>query len=195
MDDALHATLVGWGNFYVVTGAAAATLMGLQFVVQTLLASNLERLQGRRNPEEGIHAFATPTVVHFSLAMLVSALLCAPWPGAHSLRLGLGLFALGALTYAAIVLRRMRRQTIYRMSTYDWVWHGVLPTAAYATMVVAHPFIAPGAVAPFFAVGAATLLLLAVGVHNSWDTVTYFMITRLEPAGPRDDDAPPPSAI
>src|ERR1700744_2700198 len=38
MDDTTHALLASWGNFYQVTGAAAAALTGLQFIVQTLLA-------------------------------------------------------------------------------------------------------------------------------------------------------------
>jgi hypothetical protein len=38
--------------------------------------------------------------------------------------------------------------------------------------------------AALFAVGAATLALLLVGVHNAWDTVTYVVI------GPGDPGAP-----
>jgi len=80
MDDTIHATLAGWGNFYQVTGAAAAALTGLQFIVQTLLASNAFRPATSGDPEAGTAAFGTPTVVHFTLALLLSAVLCAPWP-------------------------------------------------------------------------------------------------------------------
>jgi len=43
MDDTIHATLAGWGDFYLVTGTAAAALTGLRFIVQTLLASDALR--------------------------------------------------------------------------------------------------------------------------------------------------------
>jgi hypothetical protein len=29
-----------------------------------------------------------------------------------------------------------------------------------------------------FSVGASSLLLLAIGIHNSWDTVTYIAVGR-----------------
>ena len=37
MDDQIHVMLARWGNFSLITGTAAATLTGLQFIVQTLL--------------------------------------------------------------------------------------------------------------------------------------------------------------
>jgi len=30
-----------------------------------------------------------------------------------------------------------------------------------------------------FAVGAATLLLLFIGIHNSWDTIAYQVLVRV----------------
>jgi len=62
-----------WDSFYVIVGGAAGALIGLQFVVMTLIAER---------PSPGIAeagpAFATPAVVHFSLVLLLSALLRAP---------------------------------------------------------------------------------------------------------------------
>ena len=43
MDDAMRAALEGWTDFYLITGSAAAALTGLQFVVQTLMASDTQR--------------------------------------------------------------------------------------------------------------------------------------------------------
>ncbi len=40
MNDATHAAVGGWANFYLITSSAAAALLGLQFVVQTLHASD-----------------------------------------------------------------------------------------------------------------------------------------------------------
>jgi len=58
-----------WGNFYVIVGSAAGALIGLQFVVITLIAER---------PPDGA-AFGSSTIVHFSVALFLSALLLAPW--------------------------------------------------------------------------------------------------------------------
>jgi len=66
--------LAEWDSFCVIVGSAAGALIGLQFVVMTLIAQN----PPQRAAEAGA-AFATPTVVHFGAVLLVSALLRAPW--------------------------------------------------------------------------------------------------------------------
>jgi hypothetical protein len=39
----------------------------------------------------------------------------------------------------------------------------------------------PGNPVPaLFTVGAAALLLLYIGIHNAWDTVTYITVERLQ---------------
>jgi hypothetical protein len=191
MDDTIHATLAGWGNFYQVTGAAAAALTGLQFIVQTLLASNAFRPVTGSDPEGGTAAFGTPTVVHFSLALLLSAVLCAPWSGYGALRAALGLLGGGACVYSAIVLRRARRQKTYTPVLEDWVWHILLPAAAYAAVLLAALLLGRGAEGLFFVIAAATLLLLCIGIHNAWDTVTYLTFTALRAKGSSEGDHEP----
>ena len=185
------ATLTGWGNYYLITGTAAAALTGLQFVVQTLLASNALRPAGGGDPEGGIAAFGTPTVVHFSLALLVSAVLCVPWAESGGLRATLGVLGAGALVYSAVVLRRARRQRSYVPATEDWVWHILLPAAAYAAVLLAAVLLGRIVAGPLFMIAAATLLLLCVGIHNAWDTVTYLTLNALRAEGPEGKPAPP----
>src|ERR1700740_3009550 len=74
MQEAGVSSLVTWQNFYVIIGSAAATLTGLMFVVVTLIAG----IPGRRS-SGSIAAFGTPNVVHFCVALLVAAILSAPW--------------------------------------------------------------------------------------------------------------------
>src|SRR5271170_7940461 len=63
-----------WQNFYVIVGSSAGALIGLQFVVITLIAGS------RRRPDaKAIHAFGTPIVVHFGCAMTLSAVMSVPW--------------------------------------------------------------------------------------------------------------------
>ena len=68
----LHATLALWGNFCLIAGSAAAALTGLQYVVQTLTAGNSSRPVTGNDPVAVIAASGTPTVVHFSKALLLS---------------------------------------------------------------------------------------------------------------------------
>src|SRR3954464_4613053 len=122
MDAALNSTLAGWANFYLITGGAAAALTGLQFVVQTLLASEPVRPIGSSDPEGGIAAFSSPTIVHLVLALVISALLCVPGPGYQSLRVALALLGAGALAYTVIVLQRAKAQQSYTPVLEDWLW-------------------------------------------------------------------------
>src|SRR6266545_2649110 len=69
--------LPAWESFYVIIGSSSAGLTGLMFVVMTLIPETRRRAANRT-----INAFATPNVVHFCAALLVSAMLSAPW---HSL--------------------------------------------------------------------------------------------------------------
>jgi hypothetical protein len=61
--------LAEWESCYVIVGGGAAALIGLQFVVLTLIAQNPHL----GAPEAG-DAFATPTIVHFGTALLLAAL-------------------------------------------------------------------------------------------------------------------------
>jgi hypothetical protein len=171
--------LTTWQNFYVIIGSSAGALTGLMFVVITLISGT--RL---RRSSEPIAAFSAPNVVHFCLALLVAAILCAPWQVLWNASLLLGLCGLGGATYVGIVLRRLWR--VHRVSDYtpvleDWLWHTVFPLISYTALVVA-AILLPGNPAPaLFVTGGATLLLLFIGIHNAWDNVTYVVIAQSQP--------------
>jgi len=38
-----------------------------------------------------------------------------------------------------------------------------------------------------FVIGAATVLLLFIGIHNAWDTVTYVALERSQPENKSQD--------
>ena len=163
----------GWENFYVIVGSSAGALIGLQFVVITLIADS----PALRTAEAGA-AFATPSVVHFGVALLLSAIVSAPWNGIDSAAVLWGLVGLSGIVYDVLVARRLRVQTTYKPVFEDWLFHVLLPFAAYAMLAgsawVVHSHARPA----LFVVGAATLLLLFIGIHNAWDAVTYHVFIK-----------------
>jgi hypothetical protein len=158
-----------WENFYVIVGSSAGALIGLQFVVLTLIAS---RPVGAGTAQAG-HAFATPTIVHFGAVLLLAGILTAPWQGVTPAAVLWGLLGLSGIIYSAVVIRWMRRQGAYKPVFEDWLFHVLLPLAAYTTLAVAAFAAGSHLRAALFAIGAAALLLLFVGIHNAWDAVTY----------------------
>jgi hypothetical protein len=173
--------LAAWDSFYVIVGSAAGALIGLQFVVMTLVA--------QRPPIRGAEAgaaFGTPTIVHFGTTLLLSALLRAPWQTIAVPAALCGLVGFGGVAYAAIVVRRMRSQTVYEPEFEDWLFHVALPIAAYALLALAAfaaPFLTREAL---FGVGGAALLLLFLGIHNAWDAIVYHVYVNM-----RNTDAEP----
>ena len=161
--------LAGWQNFYVILGSSAGALIGLQFVVMALVA-DLPRSLAQA---QAGHAFATPNIVHFGTVLLISAVLNAPWRSINMVALLLGILGLCGVLYSLVVIRRLRVQTSYRPEFEDWLFHAILPFAAY-TMLAASAYAARRNVyGPMFGVAAGALLLLFIGIHNAWDAATY----------------------
>ena len=161
--------LSGWQNFYVIVGSSAGALIGLQFVVMALVA-DLPRTPGQA---QAGNAFATPNIVHFCAVLFLAAALCAPWHGIGAAAVCWGLLGLGGVVYALIVARRLQVQTVYQPVFEDWLFHALLPLAAYATLAASACVAHGNARWPMFGVAAAALLLLFVGIHNAWDAATY----------------------
>jgi hypothetical protein len=177
MHEAMALPLESWASFYVIVGSSAGALTGLQFVVMTLIG------EAGRTRSETISAFGTPNVVHFCAALLISSLLSVPW----SLRpagIAVAMCGVAGVGYTAIVMRRARRQSDYRPVFEDWLWHVLLPALAYGILLVAGILLGRDRAGALFAIGPAALLLVFVGIHNAWDTVTFLMTEqRPEPGG------------
>ena len=165
--------LSAWESFYVIVGSSGGALIGLQFVVITLIADTKNLAKAG-----ALSAFGTPTVVHLEAALLVSAIMSAPWPSLGPLSIVLGLCGLGGLAYDAIVVRRARRQKDYEPVFEDWLWHMILPFVTYAALTVGAVLLRAHSQSAPYVVGAAALGLLFIGIHNAWDTVTHVVITR-----------------
>jgi len=162
--------LAEWDSFYVIVGSAAGALIGLQFVVITLIAE-------RPTTPVASAAFGTPTVVHFGTALFLSALERVPWHAITFVAVLWGLVGLSGIVYAAVVIRRIRVQTHYKPDYEDWFFYALLPLTAHVMLVVsacAAPFHTREAL---FGVGAGTLMLLFIGIRNAWDSIFYLLVS------------------
>ena len=179
MQEAVLSPLATWQNFYILVGAAAATLTGLMFVVIALIVQLRVQVS---SPRSGISVFSTPNVFHFGAALLVAAMLSAPWQALWPAGLLLGLLGLAGATYILIVLWLARhRLSEYQLVLSDWLWYTVLPLVSYTALVVA-ALVLPSQPAPaMFVIASATMLLLFIGIHNAWDVVTYTAFERSQP--------------
>ena len=163
-----------WQNFYVIIGSSAGALTGLQFVVMAFTAD----LPVTRDVVQSADAFATPTIVHFGVVLLLSALLSVPWGGVAAPALLFGLCGVMGFGYVIIVARRARRQAAYTPVFEDWLFHVLLPGLAYGILAAA-AFAARFHIdRALFGVATASLLLLFIGIHNAWDSVTYLVFVR-----------------
>lgn len=172
MTETASSVLDPWSNFYIMTGSAAGGLTGLMFVVITLV-TGVERLRTNR---DGLSTFSTPTVVHFGAALLVSAILSAPWHSLLSPATLLGLAGLYGIVYVLRIMNRTGRLTEYKPDLEDWVCYTVLPLVAYSAILAGAIALFAMPVKALFALGGGALLLIFIGIRNAWDIVTYIAI-------------------
>ncbi len=174
--------LLGWQNFFMIAGTAAATLTGLMFVATSLAAGVAHDLSSL---DAGIDAFNTPTVVHFGVVLLAAAILSAPWRAFSSLRLVLGLLGLAAIIYLLVVLRRMRGIPNYQPPLKDLLWYVACPLAAYILLTAAALALPARPGPALYVIAAALMALLFLGIHNAWDLVSYFAVVRTRGESPK----------
>jgi hypothetical protein len=73
-------------------------------------------------------------------------------------------------------MRRARRQTAYAPVMEDWVWHVLLPYGCYIDLSLTSLFLRIGPRFMAFVIAGATLVLLVIGIHNAWDSVTHMIV-------------------
>ena len=171
--------LTEWDSFYVIVGSAAGALIGLQFVAMTLIAQR----PPTRSAEAAGTAFATPTIVHFSAALFLAAIMRMPWHSILPLSYVWGIMGFAGMSYSIIVAARIRKQDIYKPVFEDWLFHFLLPLLSYVLLAVAC-FGTDSLYIALFGVAASTLLMLFIGIHNSWDAVAYHVLTRAKAKSP-----------
>lgn len=155
--------LGAWSNLYLVTSAAAATLVGLLFVVISLAVERQPPIEVKR-----IRIYLTPTVIYFASVLLLSSALTFPTQSRLSATLCCCCLGAAGILYALSLLRG--RPDAGRFRARHDVWpYSLLPAAAFG--LLAGGGAALNASDPDLGltlVAVSMLALLALALRNSW---------------------------
>ena len=150
-----------WANFYLLMSAAAATLLGLMFVVITLAAER------RSGDVAEIPVYLTPTIIYFASVLYLAALLTIPNHTRLTASLCTCLGGVAGLVYSASFLFGRRGKKNYS-GLQEWIDYAVVPFAAYGLYVFGGVLYLRAPQRGLTLVAAGMLSLLAVAIRNSW---------------------------
>ncbi len=181
MPVSLDQTLRDWRDFYVMGGAAAATLVGLMFVFASIGASRFTN-----NYLAPMRAFITPTVVHFAAVLFICLVSIMPGHSGRSLGGVLGVGALIGLAYCASILALIFRRFAAGLTWEDRLFYALIPFAGYLLLLASAALELDERPADANVLaGIAIIVLIVAGLRNAWD-ITAWMTTRgqtTEPPG------------
>jgi len=162
-----------WINWFEITGAAGAQLIGLLSVV-VALGTRLSTSQS----VEAIRAFLTPTLIYFGSVLFQAMVMLTALPFAWPKGLILALAGLAGLAYDIDAIRLKRRLGFSDIKPLDWIPYGVLPMLANASLIAGGVGLTfKQAFAPF-AIAGATALLLNTGIYCAWDLTLWVIKDR-----------------
>jgi hypothetical protein len=128
-----------------------------------------------------IQAFGTPTVIHFCSALLVSALMAAPWQSLVYFAVCLGIFGVLGMIYSVSIFWHARKAS-YTPDLGDWIWYTAFPLLAHVALLAAAFLVWWNCKWSLWTIAADSLVFLLLGIHNSWDTVTYVALNHTKPS-------------
>ena len=179
MAESVSAVLTPWQNFYILTGSAAGALTGLMFVVITLVFGE----ERENKSSDGIGTFSTPTVVHFCAALFVAMMINVPWRLLLYPAILLGLLGVSGIAYSVHLIRRTKRLTQYRADLEDWTWYTILPFVAYGAILAGALLLLRIPLDGMFPLAGGVVVLIFIGIRNSWDVVTYLAVGSSDNSG------------
>ncbi len=176
MTEPFSQILHDWQNFYQLVGESSATLTGLMFIAASLGTSLIDDKAGPK-----VRTFITPTIIYFSVVLLISALMNIPNQTSFWLSLQLGVIGLFGTGYSASHFWRLRGFDLDPADVSQiWLWNLALPLLASLCLLGAALELRQSFAAGLNAAAVGTLLLVLVGLHNAW-SVTLRMV-RLTPS-------------
>lgn len=169
--------LEDWHDFFLLTGGAAATLLGLVFVA-IAIAATVPR--DKLGSQETRQLWVLPLVYAFTRVILVAALGVVPgvtWALFGGVIGALGLYDVARMPYVVRGLVDHHR-TRERLDARDWRWYAVYPSAAAALMLGCGGAVALGFTAALYGIALGTVAYLVVGIHNAWELADFLAALR-----------------
>jgi hypothetical protein len=157
-----------WDSFFLLIGGAAGALIGLFFIVVTLMRGGDSGALLR-----GASVFMTPTVAHLTMVLTVSALATAPGIPMSAAGMVFGACALVSLGFSARSLIMLATGGIKATHWSDLWGYGVAPLAVSLALLVSTAAIW---FAPHWAargIAASLIATLLMAIRNAWDLVTW----------------------
>ena len=157
----------GWGNFYLLAGSAAAVLIGLIFVVVTLMQD-----RSRSSVMAGSRLYMGPVVLQVSFVLVLSAAALIPGIQRQPYAIATMVVALWGLLRAvqsAVGIRLLKEEVHWT----DFWFYGVIPTILFLALVLVGWAFWSGADWAARGVALAITALLLLAIRNEWDLVTW----------------------
>jgi hypothetical protein len=160
----------GWSEYYLLAGSAAAVLIGLIFVVVTLMQDRT-----RSSVLAGSRLYMGPVVLEVSFVLVLSAAALVPGIDPNEYAPIAAVVALWGLVRGLMSTAGIRR-LLGKEGEVHWTdpwFYGVIPSLLYAALAIAAWAVWSGW--PWAQDGLAALVtaLLLLGIRNEWDLVTW----------------------
>jgi hypothetical protein len=160
----------GWHEFYLLAGSAAAVLIGLIFVVISLMQD-----RSRSSVLAGSKLYMGPIVLGVSFVLALSA--AALTPGIDADEYGaiaavVALWGLARGLWSIIGIRKLVGEEREVHWTDTW-FYGVIPSAIYLSIGAVALAIRNDWAWALDGLAAATVALLLSAIRNEWDLITW----------------------
>lgn len=159
--------LEAWHDFYLLVGTGGAALTGLLFVIVSLGPH-----VAAEEKKPGVRAFISPIAVHFTAALIVSALMLVPDIPLLALAVLLALGGFGGAVYTGWT-RAHGQWRRSKLPVLDWIWFIGLPFVTFLLIFGSGIALAMHCALGLHGVAAATVSLIVIGIRNAWDIVLW----------------------
>lgn len=164
-----------WQNFYLLSGTAAATLIGLMFVAVTFGATLVSA-----QSTASARSFIDPPFYHFVHVLITACLVVIPAMSAPLL--GVILLTISVLRTAVLfrIHRHLRdaQRKFGDIELSDWLSGIVVPLLCYLLLGASGAGFLRGYRAAFSGLAIATLATLVLGIFGAWELMIWMALTR-----------------
>jgi len=167
-----------WSEFYLLAGSAAAVLIGLVFVVVTLMQD-----RPRSSVLNGSKLYMGPVVLHMSFVLVLSGAALVPNINGRQFATIAWIVALWGFArgiYSILGLARLRGPDNSEVHWTDLWYYGVIPSALYVAMAVVAIGFWMGSAWAADSVAAVITGLILLSIRDEYDLVTWL--------APKSDD-------